>query len=312
METEKHGWSDPDICDRTAEKMMAENSAPAEPPAKFWSAAPRIRSYRTRDYENIWSEREHSSSVHELLYIVDGKSTLVIADKLKFPSSAGDFLLIPALTPHRDVFDPSHGLRIKMFSFEWEAGEEYFSVVTNRALHALDFASRTEAMRQLNYLCEHWEQTPAGKLYADVQLHALLLLFYQAVMRSQHPDRERRTEGSRADMVRQIKFFITQNYASPVSLESVSERFNISSTYISRLFHREYGVGFSEYLTSVRLEAAVTLLCDTPLQVAEVAQRCGFSDSGYFIKVFRKHFDTTPGDYRNGARTKASGVHCQL
>ena len=271
--------------------------------AKFWFDTPRIHSYRTRDYENIWSERQHASSVHELLYIVDGKSTLVV-DKLRFPSSAGDFLLIPAHTPHRDVFDPSHGLRIKMFSFEWEAGDEYFSVVTNRALHALDFASRTEAMRQLNYLCEHWEPTPKEKQYANVQLHALLLLFYQAVERARRPDPAQRAGNSREDMVRQIKFFITQNYASPVSLESISERFGISSAYISRRFHREYGVGFSEYLTAVRLEAAVTLLGDTSLQVAEIAQRCGFSDSGYFIKVFRRHFDATPGEYRSGARTK--------
>ena len=275
--------------------------------AKFWFGTPRIHSYRTRDYENIWAECQHASRVHELLYIVDGKSTLVVG-KLRFPSSAGDFLLIPAHTQHRDVFDPSHGLRIKMFSFEWNAGDEYFSVVTNRALHELDFASRTEAMRQLSYLCEHWETTPEGRQYANVQLHALLLLFYQAVERALHPDQEHRVENSRADMVRQIKFFITQNYASPVSLESISERFNISSAYISRLFHREYGVGFSEYLTAVRLEAAVTLLCDTSFQVAEIAQRCGFSDSGYFIKVFRRHFAATPGEYRSGERTKTS-VH---
>ena len=287
---------------------MSEDIA-AEAAAKFWFDTPRIRSYRTRDYENIWAERQHASSVHELLYIVDGRSTLVVG-KLRFPSSAGDFLLIPAHTQHRDVFDPSHGLRIKMFSFEWDAGDEYFSVVTNRALRELDFASRTEAMRQLNYLCEHWEPTPAGRQYANVQLHALLLLFHQAVERACHPDRGHRSENSRADMVRQIKFFITQNYASPVSLESISERFNISSAYISRLFHREYGVGFSEYLTAVRLEAAVTLLCDTSLQVAEVAQRCGFSDSGYFIKVFRRHFDATPGEYRSGARPKTPGQGC--
>ena len=179
---------------------MGEEIA-AEATEKFWFAAPRISTCKTIDYENIWSEHQHSSRGHELLYIVDGKSTLVIADKLKFPSSAGDFLLIPAQTPHRDVFAPSRGLRIKMLKFAWDAGDEYFSVVTNRALRTLDFASRTEAMRQLNFLCEHWELTPAGKQYANVQLHALLLLFYQAVERALHPDQEHRSENSRADMV---------------------------------------------------------------------------------------------------------------
>ena len=43
---------------------------------------------------------------------------------------------------------------------------------------------------------------------------------------------------------------------------------------------------------------AAKLLRDGKLQVAEVASRCGFADSSYFIRVFREHFGKTPKNYR--------------
>ena len=63
------------------------------------------------------------------------------------------------------------------------------------------------------------------------------------------------------------------------------------------MFHHEYGVSFSQYLTAVRLAAAKELLQNTRLQIAEVAARCGFASSSYFIKVFSEHYGTTPKNY---------------
>lgn len=52
------------------------------------------------------------------------------------------------------------------------------------------------------------------------------------------------------------------------------------------------------YLLQCRLNAAQKLLQDDAIPVQEVAARCGFSDSSYFIKVFQKHLNLTPAAYR--------------
>ena len=269
----------------------------------FWQEAPQVGIFHAHDFENIWSEHSHITHRIELLYVLEGKFTLTLDNGLKFPAVAGDFLLIPSEVRHRDVFDPSRGLRVLTIHFKWEEADEYFAVVNNRTLCDLDYATRAEAMRRIDFMYEQWEPDEIGKRNAGIQLHALLMLFYTSLLRSaSRGTASAARKRSRPDVARQVKFFLTQNYASEVTLEQLARRFEVSPAYLSRLFRHEFGVSFSRYLTTLRLEAAVALLHNTALQVSEVALRCGFNANSYFIQVFRAHFGTTPGNYRRGIR----------
>lgn len=269
----------------------------------FWHQPPRIWECRIRDYENIWSEHRHSARHIELIYVLEGKFTLVLSNDLRFPAVAGDFLLVPAGETHRDVFEPSRGLRVLLIQFEWEGAEEFFERVNNRTLCDLDFATRAETMRRIDYMHDKWSSGEMSKENLGIQLYGLLALFFASAERSAS-----RSSGApalkraRPDVMRQVKFYLTQNYASSVTLEQLARRFEISTANLSRLFRREFGVGFSRYLTTLRLESAMALLNSTGIPVSEVALRCGFSDSSYFIRIFREHFGTTPKNYRRGER----------
>lgn len=48
----------------------------------------------------------------------------------------------------------------------------------------------------------------------------------------------------------------------------------------------------------MRLEHAKTLLKGYELKVKEVAHRCGFVDSNYFYRLFRKNTERSPSEYR--------------
>ena len=268
-----------------------------------WYQQPRILFFRVRDYENIWSEHRHSDKPIELLYVLEGKFTLEFPNGSRFPAVAGDFLMVRQGEVHRDVFDPSRGLRILIIQFQWDGADEFFGLVDNRTLRDLDFSTRAEAMRRINFMYDKWDSGEFDLFSMNVQLHGLLTLFYLSAERSA----ERLPEApelklARPDMMRQVKFYLTQNYASQVTLEQLALHFEISSANLSRLFRNEFGVGFSRYLTALRLESAVALLNSSNLPVSEVALRCGFSTSGYFIKVFRRYFGVTPKDYRRRER----------
>ena len=268
-----------------------------------WYSQPRILFFRVRDYENIWSEHRHFDKPIELLYVLEGKFTLEFPDGGRFPAVAGDFLMVRAGELHRDVFDKARGLRILIIQFQWDAAEEFFKQVDNRTLRDLDFATRAEAMRRINFMYDKWDSGEFDIFSMNVQLHGILTLFYLAAERSAPRSPETPAlQLARPDMMRQVKFYLTQNFASPVTLEQLAARFEISSANLSRLFRHEFGVGFSRYLTTLRLESAVAMLNSTNLPVSEVALRCGFSTSGYFIRVFRKHFGVTPKDYRRRER----------
>ena len=258
----------------------------------FFSVRPRLRHFSVLEFDNVYSEREHRNNSHELLYVLEGRMTLHLGKNLEFLAEPGDFLLIPTGTLHRDEFMRLKGLRILFIQFEWEQ-EEFFRRVDNRALNRLSYETRCEARRRLEFLRDRREKTDLWKLRASLELHSILMLFYFDLAGA--AENAPAAPEPSSEIMRRVKHYLDQNYGEQVSLKDAAAYASMSPSYLSRQFHREYGIGFSAYLTARRLEAARRLLHDTNLQVEEVALRCGFSSGNYFIKVFRRHCGTTPG-----------------
>lgn len=96
-----------------------------------------------------------------------------------------------------------------------------------------------------------------------------------------------------------IKQYIEENAALALTRENVAKRFHITPNYLSHLFRKSGDIGFSEYLNHVRLERAKLLLKGYELKIKEVATSCGFVDSNYFCRVFRKSTARSPSEYRS-------------
>ncbi|WLI76521.1 AraC family transcriptional regulator [Kosakonia sp. H02] len=95
-----------------------------------------------------------------------------------------------------------------------------------------------------------------------------------------------------------VRDYIDEHYALPLTRESVAQAFYISPNYLSHLFQKTGAIGFNEYLNHTRLEHAKTLLKGYDLKVKEVAHSCGFVDSNYFCRLFRKNTERSPSEYR--------------
>ena len=273
-----------------------------EDDAIFFNNCPANTTLNVLDFSNVYSQREHCDNKHELLYVLDGKVKLHLSGNLTFYANAGDFLLVPQATPHRDEFAPLKGLRILIIQFHWQDGE-YFHKVNNRTLTDLSYEVRSEVRRRLDFMRTHWLNTAEGHLNASIQLHAILMLFYFDLI---NPPELPQLNITRDEAVRRAKHFINQNFADQVTLKQTAGHIGISPAYLSRMFHYEYGISFNKYLNSVRLEAARELLLNSACQTAEVAERCGFTSSSYFIKVFSRYYGATPQNYTRQTRRIAS------
>lgn len=104
-----------------------------------------------------------------------------------------------------------------------------------------------------------------------------------------------------------IRVYIDEHYATPLTRESVAQAFYISPNYLSHLFQKTGAVGFNEYLTHTRLEHARQLLKGYDLKVKEVAHACGFIDSNYFCRLFRKNTERSPSEYRRQYHSQLTG-----
>jgi len=93
--------------------------------------------------------------------------------------------------------------------------------------------------------------------------------------------------------------YIEEHYKEDITLQTAADYVHMNHIYISRLFKRETGETFLDYLTKFRLKRACVLLMKNEYKIYEIALEVGITDSGYFSQVFRKYYGMTPSEYRN-------------
>ncbi|MCH6258316.1 AraC family transcriptional regulator [Puniceicoccaceae bacterium K14] len=99
-----------------------------------------------------------------------------------------------------------------------------------------------------------------------------------------------------------IKRFINEHCEKPIGRSEVAAFVEMDEASFSRLFHREAGVTFSEYLAKVRIQSAARwLMIRKDFSIAEVARRSGFKNLSSFNKQFKKRLGMTPLAYRKAA-----------
>ncbi|TCL72358.1 two-component system response regulator YesN [Hydrogenispora ethanolica] len=98
--------------------------------------------------------------------------------------------------------------------------------------------------------------------------------------------------------VKRIIDFLELHYAEKINLDYVASLANMNSAYFSRLFKKECGLGFVEYLNRIRMEKAKQLLQNSAVKLLEIAEKVGFEDVNYFGKTFKRYTGMSPSEYR--------------
>lgn len=101
-------------------------------------------------------------------------------------------------------------------------------------------------------------------------------------------------------LITMAKDYIKDNLKNnSLNLEIVSDHVGLSSIYFCKLFHKEEGISFNNYLNQARICKAKKLLTETNLKVFEVAYETGYNNHKYFNYVFKRVTGLTPLEYRN-------------
>jgi len=98
--------------------------------------------------------------------------------------------------------------------------------------------------------------------------------------------------------------WMQQYLREPFSLKRLADRAGLSERQFTRRFKQATGQTPLYYFQTIRCQAARELLQQSNLTVSDVAQAVGFSDSSYFIRVFRRLSGQSPGEFRDKVRGK--------
>ncbi len=118
-------------------------------------------------------------------------------------------------------------------------------------------------------------------------------------------------DGEWHEIATRVRAYIDENYASPITLELLSEMFHTSLYHLCRIFRRAIGQTYTQYLAQKRIANACKLLASPHLSVREVGERSGYPDYVYFSKVFRKHMGVSPSAYRHSCREMSASSRAE-
>ncbi len=88
--------------------------------------------------------------------------------------------------------------------------------------------------------------------------------------------------------------YINDNPDKMVKMQDMAELCHLSPSYFSRLFLRESGENFIDYVNRRKIESAKNMLKSTSFSVTYISNALGFQDPSYFVKLFRKYEGVTP------------------
>lgn len=95
----------------------------------------------------------------------------------------------------------------------------------------------------------------------------------------------------------EIISYIRLNYKD-ISIKRLSDHFHFHEDYFNRMLKSKTGMTYTQYVQSIRLSEAERLLLHTDLTIDDIASRVGYSNKGYFYKIFVDKNHMTPSKFR--------------
>ena len=187
----------------------------------------------------------------------------------------------------------------RMYQQEWQ---QIYTIASLRTKVALLEKSGKEPKRSGG----QEERFASFSIGRDMEMYsALVSLLTDLVKAGKHARASARRSLQKRN-VQDVKEYLEKNYQKKLYLDDLSEIFFINKFYLIRLFREQYGTSVNEYLIQIRLSHAKELLRTTKMSIREISDSCGFNNSNYFYKLFRKREGISPGEFqrRNRAESK--------
>lgn len=97
-----------------------------------------------------------------------------------------------------------------------------------------------------------------------------------------------------------IKKYVDDHFSEhDFSLDDICKNLSYNKKYISFLFKKHMGMGIIDYLNTIRIQNACAMMEQGFTSLYDIADKCGYSDSQYFSKVFKKKMEITPSQHIN-------------
>lgn len=296
---------------------MLENSELFERNAPDYTNGANVMFIHSNMYQNVVFSKEYPALilVHlehpamnmplhwhpepELIYSRNKKITVII-DENRIELGPGEFVLISSFALHAVEPDEDE-IHQDVMSITFQSGylermlpEMLKYTISHRAQNATD-ESRQRMSELLENLRDHLEPK-RDYFFINMILFSILQLMYED-FRDGLQEGDLKQLDTRNKVV-EILEYVKKNYRQTLTTQSVAEHFGYTREYFCRIFSRYGNHTFKQYLTEIRLTAAVQELVISNRGVGVIAMEHGFPSEKSFFSAFKKKYHMTPVQYR--------------
>ena len=142
-------------------------------------------------------------------------------------------------------------------------------------------------------LCRYGYEDYIASLFNDI-----LLL----VDRQQHE--QKKTTGNVQEQIERAAAYFNENYNTKISIDDYAESLHISTNWFIHNFKQYAGMSPAQYILSLRMVNAQSLLERTTYNIKEISEIVGYENPLYFSRVFKKEIGKSPAQYRKERTTE--------
>lgn len=241
--------------------------------------------------EYLVDRKTHDSFL--LLFTVNGAGYVHSGTSfLELP--AGHAAVIDCHKPHR-YYAAQTGWEFLWMHLKGNSPESFFTLLYPEEPFAIEVEDASLLIRKMTVLMDNLAQNDIlHSLENSERIHEIWNLLVKSSLKKE-ASRQRSLYSAE---IEKVLAFLSQHYGEQISIEDMIADVPISKYHFIRIFRRIMGVTPYHYLMHYRLNAARMLLRTTNLPVAQIAEQCGFLDTGNFISQFKRHTGQTPLSYR--------------
>ena len=232
----------------------------------------------------------------EILYVLDGEIETSVGEN-KFIAQKDDIVFAHSYYVH--TFKPVTPYRKFVLVVPAEYSRDIDKLLAKSTLpaHLADSNFNKTVYPLIQKLYDEQETMPSlvKKGYLNVVLGMLF----------DHYPTESIQKNGNIDIMVDVLHYIDNNYASDITLDSLSNAFGYNKYYFSRLFNKYIGENLTNYINVVRVQQFIRQAKQRPkAPLSTIARECGFDSLTTFYRYFNKIYETSPKEYLSAYRNQ--------
>ncbi len=226
-----------------------------------------------------------SEAVYKIYYVYSGKGFLHRMGSIE-PLEKGDIFFTFPASPF-------------CIQSEEDFSYMYISFIGSRAnmiMEKLKISANKFIFKNCDELQEYWEKGLSTPSELTDLISESIVLYTFSFLGTKLISFENKIKNPDTTLL--IKKYIDDNFSNAaLTLESISRELSYNKKYISTVFKKDMGIGISEYLNTIRIQHACTLMNQGFTSICDIAFCSGYADPNYFSKVFKQKMGKSPREY---------------